>query len=145
MRTLLAFTIVLCLVGGLYLAGGKDIYWPARGDPSQALLIRGVASQLLAGALFAIAALGVMTVRHASRAGRRAASRRWQTQYFLLLVLALSLIAGAVWQGEVVRNPESRQFGESSQKKGRNAMQVDSAAAAPPGRANDAEEAPARR
>lgn len=114
MRTLIAFIIVLCLLGGLYLLQGPDFYWPDRRDPSQAVYMAGTASRLLGAALIIIAALGVMLVRQAARATGRAASRLWQWQFFGLTVVALTLIASAFQLGEYGPNPESRQFSQQA-------------------------------
>lgn len=108
MRTFLAFVIVLCLIGGLYLLKGPDFYWPDRGDPSQALFLSGLSSQLLGAALLTIAGLGVMAARQASRSAGKAASQHWQVRFFVLTMLALALISTAFHLAEPGPNPESR-------------------------------------
>ncbi|MDX5363679.1 MAG: hypothetical protein LPJ91_05940 [Pseudazoarcus pumilus] len=105
MRFFLAFAIVACIAGGAWLWQGQDFYWPARGDPSLALYLTGNTARLLGAGLFACGALGVMAVLKARRGG--VASRHWQYAYFALAMLAVGLIAGAMWQGEIVPNPES--------------------------------------
>ena len=109
MRTFLAFVIVLCLIGGLYLLQGPDFYWPDRRDPSYAAYLSGRASQLLGLALLLIAGLGVMATRQAARGTGRAAPRDWQIRFFILTMLALGLIASAFQMSEYGPNPESRQ------------------------------------
>lgn len=104
MRFFLAFAIIACLAGGAWLWQGADFYWPARGDPTLALHLSGNAARLLGAGLFATAALGAMAV---SQARHGPPDRRWQYAYFVLAMLAVGCIAGAMWQGEVVPNPES--------------------------------------
>lgn len=113
MRTFLAFVIVLCLIGGLYLLQGPDFYWPDRRDPSHAAYLSGTASRLLGLALLLIAGLGVMAARQASRGTGRAAPRGWQIRFFVLTMLALGLIATAFQMSDYGPNPESRQHLET--------------------------------
>lgn len=108
MRTFLAFAIVLCVIGGLYLLPGPDFYWPDRRDPSQALYLTGVSSRLLGAALLLTACLGVMAVRQAGRSTGRAAPRRWQYRFFVLTMLVLALVSTAFHLAEPGPNPESR-------------------------------------
>jgi hypothetical protein len=112
-RTFLAFVIVLCLIGGLYLLQGPDFYWPDRRDPSYAAYLSGTASRLLGLALLLIAGLGVMAAHQASRATGRAAPRGWQIRFFVLTMLALALIATAFQMSEYGTNPESRRHAET--------------------------------
>lgn len=112
MRTFLAFVIVLCLVGGLYLSQGPDFYWPDRHDPSYAIFFSGLSSRLLGAALLLIAALGLMAARQASSADGKAAPRHWQWVFFALTMLVLALIGGAFQLGDYGPNPESRQYSQ---------------------------------
>lgn len=113
MRSLIAFIIVLCAVGGLYLLQGPDFYWPDRRDPSMAVHLSGLASRMLGMALIVIAILGVMLIRQAARAHGHAASDSWQWQFFALTLLALGLISAAFHLGEYGPNPESRHYLEN--------------------------------
>jgi hypothetical protein len=112
MRTFLAFVIVMCFIGGVYLLQGPDFYWPERGNPSQALFLSGVSSRLLGAALLIIAALGVMAARQAAHSAGKAASPSWQVRFFALTMLALALISIAFYLGEPGPNPESRAHSE---------------------------------
>ena len=105
MRLFLAFAILLCIAGGAWLVQGDDFYWPARGDPSLALHLSGTDARMLGAALFVMAGLGAMAVLQARRG--RPASRIWQIAYFALAMLATALIGVAIWNGEVVPNPEA--------------------------------------
>ena len=105
MRFFLAFAIVACVAGGAWLWQGADFYWPARGDPTLALHLTGTTARLLGAGLFATAGLGIMAVLQARRGG--IASQQWQYAYFALAMIAVGLIAAAIWQGEIVQNPES--------------------------------------
>lgn len=112
MRTFLAFVIVLCVAGGLYLSQGPDFYWPDRHNPSYAIFFSGLSSRLLGAALLLIAALGVIAARQASNAGGKAAPRTWQRAFFALILLVLALIGTAFQLGDYGPNPESRQYSE---------------------------------
>lgn len=105
MRFFLAFAIVACIAGGAWLWQGAEFYWPARGDPSLAMHLTGNSARLLGAGLFATGGLGVMAVLQARRSG--IAGRTWQYAYFALAMLAVGLITAAMWQGEIVPNPES--------------------------------------
>ncbi|MBA4743194.1 MAG: hypothetical protein H2060_10875 [Azoarcus sp.] len=105
MRLFLAFAIVLCIAGGAWLVQGHDFYWPARGDPSLALHLSGSGARLLGAALFVMAGLGAMAVLQARRG--RPAGQAWQITYFALAMLVVALIGSAIWNGEVVPNPEA--------------------------------------
>jgi len=107
-RTFLAFVIVMCLVGGLYLLGGPSFFWPDRLDPSHGVLLSGVSSKLLGAGLLLVSALGVMAARQAAHSGGKPAPKDWQLRYFLLLVLALALIGTAFSVGERGPNPDWR-------------------------------------
>ncbi|MDX9699551.1 MAG: hypothetical protein RBT55_08210 [Rhodocyclaceae bacterium] len=108
MRTFLAFTMILCLLGGAYLLQGPAFFWPDRRDPSHGILLQGPASQLLGAGLLTVALLGAMAARQASKGSGRAAPGDWQRRYFMLMVLALGLIGSAFLNGEPGPNPESR-------------------------------------
>jgi hypothetical protein len=108
MRTFLAFVIVMCLIGGAYLLGGPAFFWPDRWDPSQGVFLSGLSSQLLGAGLLLVSGLGVMAARQAGHACGRAAPRRWQIRFFVLIVLALALISGAFAIGERGPNPDWR-------------------------------------
>lgn len=105
MRLFLAFAILLCIAGGAWLVQGNTFYWPARGDPSLALHLSGTGARLLGVGLFAMAGLGGMAVLQGRRG--RPASQAWQIAYFALAMLAVGLIGVAIWNGEVVPNPEA--------------------------------------
>lgn len=105
MRFFLAFAILLCIGGGAWLWYGDEFYWPARGNPSLALHLVGASTRLLAGGLFAMAVLGFMAISQARRGS--VSSTPWQYAYFAIAMLAVALIAGAVWTSEIVPNPES--------------------------------------
>ena len=105
MRFFLAFAIVACIAGGAWLWQVEDFYWPARGDPSLAMHLSGATTRLLGAGLIATGGLGVMAVLQARRGG--ISSRTWQYAYFALAMLAAGLIGTALWQGEIVPNPES--------------------------------------
>lgn len=108
MRTLIAFTIVLCVFGGIYLLQGPAFFWPDRFDPSQGVFLGGLSSQLLGAGLLTIAGIGVMAIRQAIRGPVGTASQRWQIRYFLLLLLALALVSTAFALGERGANPDWR-------------------------------------
>jgi len=108
MRTLIAFTIVLCVLGGIYLLQGPAFFWPDRFDPSQGVFLGGLSSQLLGAGLLTIAGIGVMAIRQASRGPVGSASQRWQIRYFLLILLALGLVSAAFTLGERGANPDWR-------------------------------------
>ena len=100
MRIFLAFTILLCGFGGLYLLTGPDFYWPARYAHGEGVILSGLATQLLGAALLTLAILGIMTIQQARK--RRIADGRWQMQYFVLIVLALAFFGLAASMGEPV-------------------------------------------
>jgi hypothetical protein len=108
MRTLIAFTIVLCVVGGLYLLQGPAFFWPDRLDPSQGFFLGGLSSQLLGAGLLTIAGIGAMAIRQATRGRVGSASQQWQVRYFLLILLALGLVSAAFSLGERGANPDWR-------------------------------------
>lgn len=108
MRTFLAFVIVLCLVGGVYLLQGPAFFWPDRLDPSRGIFLNGLSSQLLGAGLLLISGLGVMAAQQAGKGTGRAATPRWQLAYFILLVTALALVSGAFMTGETGANPDWR-------------------------------------
>lgn len=114
MRSLIAFTIVLCLVGGMWLLQGPDFFWPDRIDPSQGVFLGGLSAQLLGAGLLGIAAAGVMAIRQASRGKVGSAPRDWQLRYFLLIVLALGLVSAAFSLGERGPNPDWRTPGNAA-------------------------------
>jgi hypothetical protein len=100
MRTFLAMMIVLCLLGGAWLLQGPSFFMPDRWNPAQGVALGGLSAQLLGAGLLVVGVLGIMASRQASRAGGRAAPRRWQLTYSLLLLLALVLIGSAFHLGE---------------------------------------------
>lgn len=108
MRTFLALSIVLCIAAGGWLLQGPSFFWPDRFEPSQGVLLDATASRLLGAALLLIAALGAMAVRQAGYGNGRAAPRRWQVLYSLLLLLALALIGTAMALGQPGPNPDWR-------------------------------------
>jgi hypothetical protein len=114
MRTYIAFTIVLCLLGGAWLLQGPDFFWPDRLDPSQGVLLGGLSSQLLGAGLLTIAGIGAMAIRQAARGAVGTASQGWQMRYFLLIVLALGLVSAAFTLGERGPNPDWRAPGRST-------------------------------
>lgn len=108
MRTFLALTIVLCIVGGLYLLQGSAFFWPDRFDPSQGVSLGGISSQLLGAGLLFIGAIGLIAARQASRSPSQPATRRWQLGYFVLILVALGLVSAAFTLGERGPNPDWR-------------------------------------
>ncbi len=108
MRTFLALTIVLCVVGGLYLLQGPAFFWPDRFDPSQGVSLGGTSSQLLGAGLLVIGAIGLIAARQAGRSPTRIAPRRWQLGYFVLILVALGLVSAAFTLGERGPNPDWR-------------------------------------
>jgi len=108
MRTFLAFVIMMCLTGGLYLLSGPTFFWPDRWDPSHGVFLSGLSAQLLGAGLLLVSALGVMAARQASHHAGKAAPRRWQWRFFALTVLALVLISAAFSVGEPGPNPDWR-------------------------------------
>ncbi|KON81999.1 hypothetical protein PA01_10695 [Azoarcus sp. PA01] len=108
MRTFQALAIVLCVFGAIHLLQGPTFFWPDRFDPSRGVLLGGLSSQLLGAGLVVVAALGLMASRQAGRGDGRAAPRRWQLHYFLLIVLALGLASAAFTAGERGPNPDWR-------------------------------------
>ena len=100
--------IVLCVFGGIYLLQGPSFFWPDRFDPSHGVLLSGLSARLLGTGLILIAALGLIAGRQAGRADGRAAPRRWQVRYFVLIVLALGLVSAAFVIGERGPNPDWR-------------------------------------
>ncbi|HJV28451.1 MAG TPA: hypothetical protein VJ673_22425 [Aromatoleum sp.] len=113
MRTFIAFTIVLCTVGGLWLLQGPAFFWPDRFDPSQGIFLGGLASQLLGAGLLTIAGAGLMAIGQARRGRVGSASQRWQIRYFLLILLALGLVSAAFSLGERGPNPDWRAPGST--------------------------------
>ncbi|MFN3986203.1 MAG: hypothetical protein ACK4KV_11960 [Rhodocyclaceae bacterium] len=113
MRTFLAFVILLCAIGGLYLLQGPELFWPDRWDPSHGVQLGSLSTRLLGMGLLTIALLGVMAARQAARAQGRAAPWAWQKRYFLLMMVALGLIATAFMRGEPGPNPDWRPSGSA--------------------------------
>lgn len=108
MRSFLAFAIVLCVLGGLYLLTGPEFFVPDRWDPSRGVLLVGLSSRLLGAGLLAAAWAGVTVTRQAGKGEGKAPSQRWQWRFFLLQVLALGLMSAAMFAGERGPNPEWR-------------------------------------
>lgn len=108
MRTFLALTIVLCIVGGVYLLQGPAFFWPDRFDPSQGVSLGGTSSQLLGAGLLVIAALGLIAARRASRSPSQPPTPHWQLGYFVLILVALGLVSAAFTLGERGPNPDWR-------------------------------------
>ena len=108
MRTFIAFTMTLCLLGGAWLLQGPSFFWPDRFDPSQGVFLDGLSAQLLGAGLLTIAALGAMVIARAARGVRGAATRGWQVRYFLLILVALGLVSAAFSLGERGPNPDWR-------------------------------------
>ncbi|AYH42256.1 hypothetical protein [Azoarcus sp. DN11] len=108
MRAFVAFTMVLCLLGGAWLLGGPAFFWPDRFDPAQGVRLGGLSSQLLGAGLLTIAGLGAMVIARAARGVRGTPSPGWQLRYFLLILLALGLVGAAFTLGERGPNPDWR-------------------------------------
>ncbi|MCC4117454.1 hypothetical protein LLG90_19030 [Aromatoleum toluclasticum] len=108
MRTFIAFTMTLCLLGGAWLLQGPAFFWPDRLDPSQGVFLSGLSAQLLGAGLLAIAGLGTMVIARAARGVRGAPTRGWQLRYFLLILLTLGLVSAAFSLGERGPNPDWR-------------------------------------
>ncbi|AKU10379.1 hypothetical protein AzCIB_0474 [Azoarcus sp. CIB] len=114
MRTFIAFTMTLCLLGGAWLLRGPAFFWPDRLDPSQGVFLGGLSAQLLGAGLLTIAGLGAMVIARAARGVRGAATRGWQVRYFLLILIALGLLSAAFSLGERGPNPDWRTPGSSA-------------------------------
>lgn len=114
MRSLIAFTLVLCLVGGLWLLQGPDFFWPDRFDPSQGVFLGGLSAQLLGAGLLTIAAAGGMAIAQAARGRVGTAPQDWQVRYFLLIVLAIGFVSAAFSLGERGPNPDWRAPGNTA-------------------------------
>ena len=108
MRTLIAFSIILSLVAGIWLMQGQSFFWPDRHDPARGVQLEASASRLLGAGLLLIAVCGVMVVQQAGSGRQRAAPEHWQRRFFVLIMLALGLIAAAIYQGEPGPNPDAR-------------------------------------
>ena len=106
MRFFLAFSVVLCAIGGVWLWQLPDFYWPARNNPALALHLDSTGTRLLSAGLIATAALGLMAILNARRPATRRA-RSTQYTYFALAMTALALITSAILHGETLPNPES--------------------------------------
>ncbi|NMG43306.1 hypothetical protein GPA22_06115 [Aromatoleum toluvorans] len=114
MRTFIAFTMALCLLGGAWLLQGPAFFWPDQLDPSRGVLLGGLSSQLLGAGLLTIAGLGAMVIRRAARGVRSVPTRGWQLRYFLLILLALGLVSAAFTLGERGPNPDWRAPGSAA-------------------------------
>ncbi|NMF88353.1 hypothetical protein [Aromatoleum petrolei] len=114
MRTFIAFTMALCLLGGAWLLRGPDFFWPDQFDPSQGVFLGGLSAQLLGAGLLTIAALGAMVIARAARGVRGTPTRGWQVRYFLLILVALGLVSAAFSLGERGPNPDWRAPGSAT-------------------------------
>lgn len=110
MRSLQVLMCLLCaFAGASLLLDGPVFFLPAR-DPALGLRFDPAASRLLGAGLLALAATGLQYL-HAMYYGggeRLRSEKRAQQRYFLSLVLALALLASALWRSEAGPNPEFR-------------------------------------
>lgn len=110
MRSLQVVMLTLCLLGGLYLlTQAPSFFMPARWDPSIGHQFGPSASRLLGAALLTLAAIGGRYMRlmyYSER--RRLPGPREQLRYFVLLLIALGLLAGALVVAEPGPNPDYR-------------------------------------
>ena len=110
MRSLQVVMLTLCLVGGLYLfTEAPSFFMPERWDPSIGRQFSPDASRLLGSALLALAAAGALYMRAMYYSEhRRLPGPTAQRRYFLLLMIALGLLAAALFLAEPGGNPEYR-------------------------------------
>jgi MFS family permease len=108
MKHFIALSIVLCLLGGLYLLQGVPMFWPDRFEPRQGVFLDSVSVRLLGLGLLVIAALGVMVVQRANSGARQPAPASWQWQFFIGLLVAITAISVAFVRGEPGANPDAR-------------------------------------
>ncbi|HAF55168.1 MAG TPA: hypothetical protein DCL01_08120 [Thauera sp.] len=110
MRSLQVVMLTLCLLGGLYLiTQAPSFFLPARWDPSIGHQFGPAASRLLGAALLTMAAVGGLYMRlmyYSLR--RRLPGPREQLRYFVLLLIALGLLAAALLVAEPGANPDYR-------------------------------------
>lgn len=110
MRSLQVVMFMLCLLGGSYLlTQGPDFFMPDRWNPASGWQFGATASRLLGGGLLATAAAGANYLQNFYYSDRRrlpgpAAQRR----HFMLLALALALIAAALVTAVPTPNPDYR-------------------------------------
>ncbi|MGD9869996.1 MAG: hypothetical protein AB7S63_02955 [Thauera sp.] len=110
MRSLQVVTLMLCLLGGLYLlTQAPSFFMPARWDPAIGHQFDAHASRLLGAGLLALVLAGLHYMKGmyygATRTLPGAAEQR---RYFVFIVLALGLIVGAFYVAEAGPNPDYR-------------------------------------
>lgn len=121
MRTMQVLMFMLCLLGGVYLlAQAPAFFMPDRRNPATGLLFDPAASRLLGAALLAIAAAGASYLRHFYYGERRhLPDPATQRRHFLLMFLALALLAAAVLSATPAANPDyrprTRQTGQAAE------------------------------
>ncbi|ATE62261.1 hypothetical protein [Thauera sinica] len=110
MRTLQVLMFMLCLLGGLYLLmQAPAFFMPDRWNPATGRQFDAAAARLLGAALLAIAAAGASYLRHFYYGERRRLpGPATQRRHFMLLLLALALLAVALVTAEPVANPDYR-------------------------------------
>lgn len=115
MRALQIIMLLLCaLAGARLLLDAPAFFMPAR-NPAIGAFFDPLASRLLGGGLLVLALAGGQYM-HAMYYGGRNRLRRnpaAQRTYFVILMLALTLLAAALWRSEAGSNPEYRPPGSA--------------------------------
>lgn len=111
MRSLQVLIVLGCLAGGLLLLWqAPEFFMPAR-NPALGLQFDAGASRLLGAGLLALAVTGsqyLQAMYYRSPAAGRQLNAVQQRRYFVSLITALLLIAGALWRAEAGPNPDYR-------------------------------------
>lgn len=110
MRALQIIMLLLCVLGGArLLLDAPAFFMPAR-NPAIGVFFDPFASRLLGGGLLALALTGGQYLHAMYYGGRKRLRRNRAAQlgYFALLMLALALLAAAMWRSEVGPNPDYR-------------------------------------
>lgn len=107
MRSIQMLMFTLCVLGGLYLlVHAPAFFLPARADPAFGLNFDAPSARLLGAGLLAAAAAGSIYLRRMYYGReRRLPGPALQRRYFVLLVLALSLIGAALYSAEPGADP----------------------------------------
>ena len=110
MRSLQMVMFMLCVLGGLFLlTQGPVFFMPARTDPAIGLQFDATASRLLGAGLLALSAVGGQYLRAMYyREQRMLPNAAAQRIYFVCLILALTLIGGAMLRAVPGANPDYR-------------------------------------
>ncbi|ENO89864.1 hypothetical protein [Thauera linaloolentis] len=109
MRSLQTVMFMLCVLGGLFLLTQAPAFFMPGRDPAIGLQFDAASSRLLGAGLLALAAAGGQYLRAMYySAERRLPDTAGQRRYSAILLLALALLGGALWQAEPGANPEYR-------------------------------------